>query len=310
MTDSRTTESPDTVGRSRLVLAFGLLLVLAALAGCSAPGSITLSPADDARIGETYSQPVNPGTEHGGIITEVVETGAANDTAASIRALDPGDELYRYDGAYYRVSRTVVDEEEAYFIEFAVDYNPSDAADPDAVRFSTLTPADRRVLDELFPPPTDRRQEGYDVGNVGVYTPDELTNSTLVERNDTSEQVVIVDGERYQVRAQRGKQTTRKTYRYTAEEVFATDEAYADHLRAKHRFTLSSMPAEERKLLRQAADGGYTADGEDDTTFQSVVERFREQDAIRRTEFSGEWLVRWQGQTYLVEIRFGDYTRG
>lgn len=310
MTDGKTIRSPETVNRSRLVLAFGMLFVLVALAGCSTPGSIALSTVDDARIGEAYSQPVNSGTEHGRIVTEAIKTGAANDTATSIRALEPGDELYRYDGAYYQLSRTVIDEEEAYFAEFAVDYNPSDAADINAVRFSTLTPADRRALGELFPPPTDRRQEGYDVGNVGVYTPDELANSTLIEGNDTSEQVVILDGERYRVRAQRGEQITRKTYRYTPKEEFASDEAYADHLRAKHQFTLSSVPAEERKVLRQAADSGYTADGEEDTVFQSVVERFREQDAIQSTEFSGELLVRCQGQTYLVKIRFGEYARG
>lgn len=309
MSDGRTAESPDAVHRSRLPLAFGLLLVVVALAGCAGPGSITLTAADDARLAEANSQPVDPDGKRGRIVSEAVETGAANDTAISGRAVESGGEPYRYDGAYYNLSRTVVDEEEAYVAELEVDYSPTNVTDADAVRFSALPPADRRALGELFPPVSDRRDEGYDVGKLGAYTPDELADSALADRDETTERVVIVDGERHRVRVREVRQATRKTYRYTAEERFASDEAYADHLRAEHQFTLSGVPAEEREVLRQAADGGYTADGEDDAAFQSVVDRFRGRDAIRSSEFDGEWLVRWNDQTYLVDIRFGEYAR-
>ena len=308
MSDSRTADSSGTVHRSRLPLAVGLLFVVVALAGCAGPGSITLTAADDARLAEANSQSVDPDAERGRIVSEAVETGAANDTAIGGRAVEPGDVPYRYDGAYYSLSRTVVDEQEAYAAQIEVDYDPTNVTGADAVRFSALSPADRRALGALFPPVSDRRNEGYDTGTLGVYTPAELADSALAVRDETTERVVVVDGERYRVRVAEVRQTTRKTYRYTAEERFAGDEAYADHLRAEHQFRLSSVPAEEREVLRQAADGGYTADGEDDTAFQSVVDRFRGRDAIRSTEFDGEWLVRWQGQTYLVDIRFGEYT--
>lgn len=308
MSDDRTTDPFDTDHRSRLLLAFGLLFVVVALAGCAGPGSVTLTAADDARLAEENSQPVDPDTERGRVVSEAVETGTANDTGIRDRAIDSGDTLYRYDGAYYDLSRTVVGEEEASVAEIEVDYDPSNVTDADAVRFSALPPADRRALEELFPPASDRRDEGYDAGTLGVYAPDELSDSALVARDETTERVVIVDGERYQVRAGGATQVTRKTYRYTTEERFASDEGYADHLRSEYQFTLSGLPVEEREVLRQAADGGYTADGEDDTAFQSVVDRFRERDAIQSTEFDGEWLVRWQGQPYLVDIRFGEYT--
>ncbi len=308
MSDGRTTDPPDTNRRSRLPLAVGLLFVVVALAGCAGPGSITLTEADDARLAEANSQSVDPDTERGRVVSEAVETGAANDTAIGSRAIESGDVPYRYDGAYYDLSRTVVDEETAYAAQLEVDYDPANVTGTDAVRFSALPPADRRALGELFPPVSDRRDDGYDVGKLGVYMPDELSDSALADRDETTERVVVVEGERYRVRVTEVRQTTRRTYRYTAEERFASDEAYAAQLRAEYQFTLSGLSTEERDVLRQAADGGYTADGEDDTAFRSVVDRFRERDAIRSNEFDGEWLVRWQGQTYLVDVRFGEYT--
>lgn len=82
-------QSSDTSDRSRLALAVGLLFVLVGLAGCSGPGSITLIAADDSRLAEANSRPVGPDARRGRIVSEAVETGAANDTAISITAHIP-----------------------------------------------------------------------------------------------------------------------------------------------------------------------------------------------------------------------------
>lgn len=293
----------------RRLLALGLLLVLAALAGCSSPGSVSLDPVDDTELAREASRGVDPGGDEADrVVREAVETGAANATSRN-DPIDAGDDPvpYRYDGAHYELSSTVVDEETVYAAEVAVDYNATDVAGADAVRLAELPPADRRAVRSLFPPRTDRRTEGYEVGASAVYTREELANSTLADRGETTERVVAVDGERYRVRVGGVEEDTRYTYRYTAEEVFASDEAYADHLREQHLFVLSDLPTDEREVLTEATNETYHADGEDDAAFEAVVERFRSHDAVRRDEYGGDWLVRWEGQTYWVDLRYGAY---
>lgn len=293
----------------RRLLALALLLALAALAGCSSPGSVSLEAVTDTELAHEASRGVDPGGDGADrVVREAVETGAAN-------ATDRGDPIdardspypYRYDGAYYELSSTVVDEETVYATSVEVDYNATDVAGADAVRLAELPPADRRAVRSLFPPMTDRRTEGYEVGASAVYTREELANSTLADRGSTTERVVVVDGERYRIRAEEAEEDTRYTYRYTAEEVFASDAAYADNLRAEYQFTLSGLPTDEREALAEAANGTYHADGEDDAAFRAVVERFRDRDAVRRDEYGGDWLVSCRGQTYWVDLRFGAY---
>jgi hypothetical protein len=293
----------------RRLLAIGCLLVLVALAGCSSPGSVSLDPVDDTDLAREASRDVDPGGDEADrVVREAVETGAANATSRN-DPIDAGDNPYpyRYDGAHYELSSTVVDEETVYAAEVAVDYNATDVAGADAVRFEDLPPADRRAVDEVLPPETDHRTEGYDIGVGAVYTPGQLANSTLADRDEPSEQVVVVDGERYRVRVDGVKEDTRYTYRYTVEEVFASDAAYADHLRTEHQFTLSGLPTDEREVLTEARNGTYHADGEDDAAFRAVVERFRSHEAVKGDEYGGDWLVRWQGETYWVDLRFGAY---
>lgn len=293
----------------RRLLALGLLLVLVALAGCSSPGSVSLDPVDDTELAREASRDVDPdGDEADRVVREAVETGAANATSRN-DPIDAGDDPYpyRYDGAHYELSSTVVGEETVYSVEVAVDYNATDIGDTDAVRLAELPPADRRALGRLFPPETDHRTDGYDVGRNTVYGPDELTNSTLTERGEPTERVVVVDGERYRVRLKKPEEDTRYTYRYTTEEVAPSDAAYGDQLRGRHLFALQSLPEDERAVLTEARNGTYHADGQNDAAFEGVVERFQSHEAIKDDEYGGDWLVRWQGETYWVDLRYGAY---
>lgn len=84
---------------------------------------------------------------------------------------------------------------------------------------------------------------------------------------------------------------------------------YADHVRAEYQFTLSDLPADERGVVLQVASDSYTADGEKDAVFEAVVKRTQsyDPDAVWLDQTGGEWVVRWQSQTYHVDIAFRDY---
>lgn len=288
---------------SRTRLAAGLLVVVVALAGCSATtsaGSIDLTPVDDVDIAESASHPVEPRTDSGRLAKRAIETGGmiVTETGGHPDPEVSDGRTYRYDGAYYELSSAVVGENTTATTAITVDGNTSDVT-ADGARLAELPPVDRRVLEPLLPLNTTS-QEPETLRESVTYTDTELESSTLVEADEANELIVRVDGERYRVRAADPPRfVTRVTARYTAERVATSDAAYADHVRAEYQFTLSNLPADEREVVSQAASNSYTADGEDDGAFEAVVGRIQSHDRVEAylDSMQGEWLVRWQGQT-------------
>jgi hypothetical protein len=300
------------------------LFALVALAGCSAPGSVGLTPVDDGALADEASRSVDGpraqvDDETARVVREAVEDGAANATG---RGQDPPvderagiDEVYpyQYRGAFYEMRATVVDRETVHRVEIRADYNASDADLEDAtgepVRLAALPPADRRALEGVVPPRTDRRVDGYELGASATYTDAELAASDLVREGarQPTERVLVHDGERYLLEVGAPEETIRYTYRYTAEEVAPNEAAYAASLRERYLFELDGLSEPEREVVSAARNGTYYADGGDDEAFASVVDRFREQDAFRRDEYNGEWIVRWNGQVYWASLRYPEY---
>jgi hypothetical protein len=298
-----------------VVLAAVGLVALVALAGCSAPGSITITPVDDTDLAQEASRSIaasNPEAdeETRRIVREAVENGST--TATDRRPpVDDRERRYpfRYEGAYYRVNSTVVDEELIYAVTVEVNYDPGEINDTETVRASDLPPADREIVADLPPPRSDDTDgdEGFDVGASADYTPAELSGSRLVSADESTELVVVSDGERYLLRTERPREETRYTYRYTPVEVAPSDESYAQSLRDRYLFDLEGVGDAERDVLSSARNGTYYADGSNDEAFESLVDRFRAHGAVRSDDYEGEWLVRWNGQVYWAELRYADY---
>ena len=302
--------SSDPARRRRL-LALAGLAVLALLAGCSSAGSVELTAVDDDALAREASRPAPEPGDDAEFVREAVRNGSATATGTSPPARAGDSRLpVRFDGTYHELSYDVVDETTVYRLEVGVDYNATDPEGP-VVRAADLSARDRAVVADLFPPRTDRRREGYDAGTGASYTRAELAASALVDRKQDSgspsEFVLVRGGERYQLRSVRGGADTRHTYRYTAERVAGSDGEYADRVRDRHLFVLRNLPEGEREVLSTATEETYRADGSDDAAFEAVVERFRARDAVARDEYEGSWVVRWNGQTYWAELRFGDY---
>jgi hypothetical protein len=291
--------------RSRLLLAFLALGALVALSGCSAAGDISLHTVEnDTVIAQHATDDLpNPHDEEARNIRQALRT-AAEDGSAVIRnqTYPPAetDQPYLIDGTVYQLNRTVVDEREVPVVDIRIDYNATDT-DGEAVQFSSLPESDRRALDGVLPPRSDRRVEGYDIGTRVRY--EDPSESELLG----GETVVVYEGERYLVDAERDGTRTLSDYRYTATEL-GSAAAYGRSLREQYTFTLSDLSKKERKVLEEARDGSYYADSDSDEAFASVLERFKAHEAvIEREGEHGEWLVRWDGKLYWAEIYYGGF---
>lgn len=293
--------------RSLLPLAGLLLLVL--LAGCSAPGSISMDPVTDGELAERASRSfdrLDHGPDAGDdpearMLREAIENGSATiDSAnAPVREGLP----FEHEGAYYDVSYAVVDEWTVTSVSLRVDYNASDP-EGERIAYADLPAADRRALDALLPPREGRQVEGYDLGAATRYDDAELERSVLVSDRSA---VVVYEGEPYPVRLDGTSEMTVETYRYTATTVADSPGEYAADLTDEYRFTLSGLSEEERAVVDAAVEDGYYADGTDDEAFRSVLETFRRHKAVHREETYGEWLVRYDGEVYWAQLEYSGY---
>lgn len=290
--------------RRRLLPLVGLLL-LVLLAGCSAPGSLTMGPVTDAELVDRASRslersaPPSEDDPEARMLRTALENGSATIESPNppVREGLP----FAHDGAYYDLSWAVVDERTVTSVSLLVDYNASDP-DGERIAYEDLPAADRRALDALLPPRDDRRVEGYDLGASSRYNDSELERSVLVSERDT---VVVFQGDAYPVRFDGTSETTVETYRYTATKVADSSDEYARDLKEEHLFTLSGLSEAERSVVDEAiGEGSYYAEDEDDEAFRSVVERFRRHEPIRGGEDHGEWLVSYGGETYWANLEY------
>jgi hypothetical protein len=287
----------------RALAALGLL-VLVALAGCSAAGSLSMEEATDKRLAEAASRPAAPANADGdrAVVRGAVENGSATATARSPpveRGLP-----FAYEGTYYAINWTVTDRRSATSVSLEIDYNGSAPANS-AVGYDALSPRDRELLAGVLPPRTERRTEGYDFGVGGIYTRAERNRSVLLSGQY---EAVRFEGETYPV-AVETEPTTLRTYRYTVTTVADSTAAYADRLRERYLFTLSGLSENERSVVEEAIgeNGSYYAESDDDEAFRGVLEKFDGHPAIESDEFHGTWLVRYDGEVYVARLSYGGF---
>jgi predicted small lipoprotein YifL len=292
-------------GRTRLALAFVALAALVALSGCSAAGSLSLDPMEtDAQIGEEATRDLS---RVGGSDVEGNETREAlarltteESVVIDTRTRPPADpeRPVLIDGAVYDLNWTITEEREVPSATLEVDYNATDT-DAETVRFAELPRADRRALDGLLRE-TERRVEGPEIGGSATYERPE--ESVLLG----TETLVVRDGQAYLVTAERDGTRTVSDYRYTATRLGSAAE-YGASLRSEYAFDLGTVSDGERSILRKATGDTYYAESDADEAFGRLAERFRAEAGIVERDVSGEWLVRWDGQLYYVDLRYGGF---
>ncbi|MFC4550259.1 MULTISPECIES: hypothetical protein [Halorussus] len=293
----------------RLVLASGLLLALALLAGCSSVGSLEMRPVNETELARYASHSVAPSEAAkpraaDAIVRSAIENGSA--TGEGRRPSVDVEQIYRYDGRFYELSSEVTGTRQAVHVSYEIDYNATEStASGRAVEYERLPAPDRRALDDLLPPRSDRRTEGYDFGVGVTHTPAEFEASVLA--SDSEYDAVVYEGERYLVDAARTRNVTIERYRYTATEVAESAAAFGDRLKQTYLFELTGLTDAERKVVKSATNDTYYAESDDDEAFRSVVERFRRHKAYKEDEYSGRWIVDYRGQSYWVTLRYDGF---
>lgn len=290
----------------RRALAVWGLLVLAVLAGCSAAGSLDLQrTTDDADLASQVSRstalPEEGPTHERKLVREAIGNGSAT---ASGRAPPVEQGLpFAHEGRYYDLSWTVTDRQPGTAVDVAIDYNGT-APDDATVAYESLSARDRETLDRLLPPPTDRRDEGYDFGVHVTYNATERNRSVLLSGEYDA---VRYEGETYPVDVGDTERVTTETYRYTATVVANSSAEYASQLREEYLFALSGLSDKERQVVEEAIDDTYYAEDTDDEAFRSVLETFRRHEPVRESEYDGMWLVRYDGEVYLADLSYGGF---
>jgi hypothetical protein len=287
------------------LLPLGALLALVLLAGCSAPGSLTMEPMTDAQIVGQASRSIDLAAspaeddEEARMLRRAFENGSATIESPNppVREGKP----FEYGGAFYDLTWTVVDERTETSVSILIDYNASDPGG-ERIDYADLPAADRRAVDALLPPRADRRIEGYDLGASSRYNDSELERSVLVTESPT---VVVFEGEAYPVKFDGTSQFTVETYRYTSTKVANGSDEYARDLKAEHLFELSGLSEAERSVVEEAVEeGSYHAESDDDEAFRSVLEEFHRHEPVASEEGHGEWLVRYDGEVDWADLSY------
>lgn len=295
--------------RRRLILAAVAVLAALALAGCAdAAGSVRMQPVNDTALADRASEETTgagfyPAIDRQRTARQVIANGSG--TVVDHRPPLASSLPYEYRGRYYNLSYEVVDSQSGVQTMVRVDYN---ATDPNGTRlaFDELSAADRAKLRPMFENPPDFRREGPEGELALDYVESAAGSSTLLDHED--EQVVVAyDGREYAVGVAGTREVTLDTYRYEATRVAESPETYADALTRRYGFTLSNLNENETAVVESALDDSYYADSTDDAGFDALVDRFLAHPAVERDDNSGHWIVRYEGQRYWVELRFGAF---
>jgi predicted small lipoprotein YifL len=292
-------------GRTRLVLAFVALAALVALSGCSAAGSLSLDPMEsDAALSEEATRDLSrvaPSDAEGNETRDALARLTTEESVVIDNRTRPPTDPDRpvlIDGAVYELNWTITEEREVPSATIEVDYNATDT-DAERVQFAALPSEDRAALDGLLRE-TERRVEGPEIGGSALYERPE--ESVLVG----TETLVVRDGQEYLVTAERAGTRTVSDYRYTATRLGSTSE-YGASLRSEYAFDLGTVSDGERSILRNARDDTYYAESDSDEAFGRLLDRFRAHEGVVEDDYYGEWLVRWDGETYYAQLRYGGF---
>ena len=293
--------------RHRTVIALALVALIAGLSGCSAEGSLSLTPVDDRALAEAASHPVptdGPPDEDERVVRRAIENG----TATAIGEDPPVDEAlpFRHDGRFYALDYTENGTAPGYDVGIRIDFNAS-SVDGAVVDFDELPAVDRDSLEFVLsqrPPDRDDLEPGYDFGVGAIYTESDAESSVLAPTQEYD--AVRYEGEVYAVDVET-ERTELTVYRYEAEPVAESHEAYADSLRERHEFELSGLSDAERTVVEDALnDTNYIEDG-DNQAFDSLVDRFRAHEPVEETDYGGSYVVSYDGRLYWAEMDYGSY---
>lgn len=292
----------------RLLPAIIAVLAIGVLAGCSAAGSLHMTPVNDTALAEQASRSTTDGRFSPGSIDreragEIIENGSG-----TVLAPEPPletDRPYEHEGQYYTLTPEVGERVPGATTLVSVDHN---ATNPNGttVPFRDLSSADKRELEPLLSGSPSRYRDGPEIDDLVVYTADEREDSVIAEHADAYV-TVRYRGKAYEIDVGPFRTSTLERYRYEATRIADSPAAFAAQLKRQYAFTLSGVTESERNVLDAAISDSYYADSTDDDAFASLVERFRRHERVTGDEYGGSWIVRYDGQLYWAEMDYSQF---
>ncbi|NLV07513.1 hypothetical protein GOC83_15365 [Haloarcula rubripromontorii] len=284
--------------RRRQFLASGTALLSVAVAGCGHPAVVLdMDDATAADIADEVSMSPNPESAEYTVVSAAIENGSA--TRRGRHELFDRTDTVRIDDAFYEVSETPLESNEATVYEVRLDFDPGDStADIGTVDYEELPEVDRQRLDPIISDDNPPSGDGYDVG-VGYGTAEEVGNGSVFVPEQQYD-IIVHDGDRYRVMVST-RTTTETEYRYEAAEVASGVDSFADQLRDRYLFRLTGLSEAEREVVEEAIDGGYF---QDDEAFRAVTDRIREHDGIEVSDSYGTWLLAYEQVEYLTYVEW------
>lgn len=263
------------------------------LAGCADPRAVLeLEEVTDAELAERVALDTDDE-----VVRRTVENGTYT-TEGDLSGLEAPieDRPVVHSGTYYSLSveSEVVSEDRLYALRVE---NVGDTSVDGEVPYDELPDGDREALSRVFEE-EGSDEPGFEGGAEYPYPEDRYNESVLVDGA-----TVVYNRSRYEVEGEELEVIERKEYTYTAEKVAEDADAFADWARDEYGFVLDDLSEEERTVVEDALDGGYY-EGSASEGFESLVRRFRDHEAVTSDEWSGEWVLEYEGTTYYAEMRY------
>lgn len=294
----------------RRALQTAVAAVPASLAGCFGQGArvttvptarLAMTVVTDSEITEKVVPPVSARSQLFDRILHGTPTGK------SIRGPPlPEDEHLLYDGTVYRLSHEIVERTPAYRYEIELrllrdDETPKEG---ESVEITDLPAVDREILAR-----NGFVDEPLGVVTSFVYTDDQRDRSALVP--EPKKPVLVWDHEdRVRWIVEEERETTLKTYRYTAERVASATE-YGRRVRERFGFALGDLSATERDVVETAIDQEYVVEHDEtpSPTLDRLADRFRGQQRAHALDEepndhpAGPYVVNYDGNVYWTIFR-------
>lgn len=280
--------------RRRQFLATGTALLGVAVAGCAHPDVVLdFEAASDEDVADEVSVAPEPASEEHAVVTSAIENGSTTRTGR--RELFDDTSTVRIEDRYYEVEETRLSTDETTVYAVRIDFDPPDTTpELGAIDYVDLPATDRDRLESLVTDEDPPTGEGYDLG-ASYGTADEVGEDSVFVP-DQQYDIIVHEGDRYRIDVE-SRVTEEAKYRYEASEAADGVSAFADQVRERYLFTLSSLSDAEREVVQEAIDDGYF---EDTDAFRSVVDRLQQHEGIEVAEFYGTWLLAYQGGEYLA----------
>ncbi|MFB6294052.1 MAG: hypothetical protein ABEH60_07315 [Halonotius sp.] len=300
----------DSLSRRKLLggCAAGLL---AGLAGCSADAAMFVEPVETATaIGRKATDAPSreqPGSDRAELVAAAVD-GGTNRTDSYGPPYQPDRPVVHNDTVYNLTwSEATRDTSRT---EYKIEMAPSDDDSATDASFADLPAVDRKRL-QRYPDLIQNYAENSEaevperVAYRIYYPPAEREASAIVP--DPQYDTLSVAGQPVELSVE-PTTVSLDVYRYTATERAPSVAAFGRELRREHRFELSGLSKPEREFFdRVRSEGSFYKGAFDDVpdgAFKGLADHFVAEPAIFVENTTGEWLTRYEGTDYWVEIDF------